>query len=315
MLQTIVKPLFGALIISFSAFFFTSCGEDDQISAKMRIEVTDAPIDDAGVSGAFVTVTDVQVDGKSWSGFSGKTTIDLLAYQNGNVALLGDGELEAGSYTNITLVLDKETDANGNSPGCYVMKDGQKKDLYANSSSSSSITLSPPDFDLDVDGESNFVIDFDLRKSIRSESDSYAFVTTSEMQSALRVEAKATTGVIAGNCTSASAFGDLTVAYAYKKGTYNRSSEMSASGESEIYFKNATTSSKVNANGDYDLHFLSEGEYEVVFVSYEDQDQDGRLELKGTLDISILGSLTSNVVSVEANATASLSVDAIGLTP
>lgn len=99
-------------------------------SGQANFEITDAPIDDASVEGVFVTITAIKVDGETYDGFSGKQTINLTNYQEGNTKVLGMGELDAQSYSEITLVLDYEMDAMGDAPGCYVATvDGMKHDL------------------------------------------------------------------------------------------------------------------------------------------------------------------------------------------
>src|SRR4249920_182240 len=82
------------------ALLFTACEKDDTTSsgsATTTIKITDAPIDDASVTGAFVTITDIQLDGQSVQGFS-KTTIDLNAYRNGATQSLGNFNLQDKTY-------------------------------------------------------------------------------------------------------------------------------------------------------------------------------------------------------------------------
>ena len=104
------------LLVSMSCLILilAACNEDDAAPRNMgsvQFEITDAPIDDASVKSVFVTVADIKVDGQSISGFN-KTTIDVLAFQNGNTSFLADTELEAKTYTDLTLVLDFENDEN-----------------------------------------------------------------------------------------------------------------------------------------------------------------------------------------------------------
>ena len=82
-------------------------------------------------------------------------------------------------------------------------------------------------------------------------------------------------------------------------------------------FKNAVSSSVADGNGNYTLAFLEEGEYELHFFGYEDEDNDGRMELQGELQLSLIGNLglDLNSVSVDANAQVSIDVSIIGLIP
>lgn len=296
---------------------FTSCNDDDddnQLTGTARIEVTDSPIDDASVEGAFVTISEVRVNGEQLEGFN-KTTIDLLAYQNGETDLLEMAELETGAYSNITLVLDHETDENGDAPGCYVEDDnGQKHALI---SSAQEIHLNH-DFDIEQDQRTDLVIDFDLRKCITrddSGSDDYEFATESEMESGIRVVHRDNAGVIEGDCMDAISQSDKVIVYAYKKGEYDRDTELNGQGQSNIRFSNAVTSSEADGSGTYELHFLEEGEYELQYVSYRDQDSDGEYELQGTLDVDVLSSIDINSVNVDAATTTTVNVEVTGLIP
>lgn len=57
------------------------------------------------------------------------------------------------------------------------------------------------------------------------------------------------------------------VVYAYKKGRFNKSSEIKAQGDSGITFKNATTSTKVDGLGNFKIAFLEEADYELHFAT------------------------------------------------
>jgi hypothetical protein len=73
-------------------------------------------------------------------------------------------ELEAGSYNSITLELDFESDAQGNTPGCYVRdENGNKHPL------SGSVSYQSKTHEINIESGKNteLVIDFDLRKSIK----------------------------------------------------------------------------------------------------------------------------------------------------
>ncbi|RMF31446.1 MAG: DUF4382 domain-containing protein [Bacteroidetes bacterium] len=315
---------FGLLVMAAlgAMFLFTQCSDDDALQShgQVQFEITDAPIDDAQVQGAFVTVSEVRVDGQPFGGFSGKQTIDLLAYQNGQVKSLGLGELEAGTYNNVTLVLDFEQDADGNAPGCYVLTDDNvKHDLSANAQTANEITIQSQPFTVEENGRTNLVIDFDLRKAIKRESSGssskYAFVTSAELNSALRWTEKESSGQVEGNCQNSFQYADKVVVYAYQKGTFDKPVEMSGQGASNIEFKNAVTSATVDAQGNFTLSFLPEGEYELVFAAYEDSDNDGRFELAGTLSLEIIGSINLGAVSVNANGTVNIQVIATGLLP
>jgi len=62
---------------------------------------------------------------------------------------------------------------------------------------------------------------------------------------------------------------------------------------------------------------LNKGEYEVVFAAYENEDKDGQAELKGTLDVGLVGKLTLDpgVWSVQAETVTTLNVSVLAILP
>lgn len=307
------------------AILFTACSEDEdngtiggEAKGTVEFQMTDAPADDANIKSAFVTVSEIRVDGQTWDGLNGKTTIDLLAYQNGNVEAMGLGELDAGTYSNVTLVLDYETDENGNTPGCFVeTTDGVRHDLKASSNSSSQINLNGDNFQVAENSTTKVVMDFDVRKAITYEennaNDEYNFVTDGEMNAAVRFVTRTETGTIRGNVDQGLNTSAKVVAFAYKKGEYDRDKEIQGQGSSQVRFKNAVSSAAVDANGNFTLAFLEEGDYEVHFAAYDDDDNDGKFELEGTLLVNVLTSLDLLNISVDAEAEVSANVLVTGI--
>jgi hypothetical protein len=296
-------------------FSFLSCDDEpsgSSLKGSATVEITDAPADDPNISAVLVTVADVKVDGQSLEGFS-KTTIDISALQNGNTQMLGELDLDAKNYNSISLILDYEQDENGNSPGCYVMDaQGEKQPLR---SDDDELTLSGA-FDVAVNTTTKLLVDFDLRKSIKRENngnDRYDFVGKSELQSRLRLVAKNETGTLQGNCNTLMSDNDKIVAFAYRKGTYNRETEVQSN--DDIRFKGAVSSATVANNGDFSLHFLESGEYEIHFAAYDYNDNTQQSELKGTLLVNALTSLDLLGIQVDAQASVSANVIVTGIIP
>src|SRR5678815_2574115 len=145
-----------------------ACSDDEPMGkGDVDFEITDAPSDDASIKSVFVTITDVKIGGQSVAGFT-KQTIDLKAYHEGNTKLFANAkQLDAKSYNNLTLVLDMNTDANGNTPGCYVQTvDNAKYKLSSNASATSEIAVNRT-WTVAKNTKSAIVLDFDLRKSIK----------------------------------------------------------------------------------------------------------------------------------------------------
>ena len=312
-----LRNITAAAIILFSTTL-ASCSKSDDNSgggtgtANTTFKVTDAPIDDASVTGAFVTIADIKLNGQSVSGFT-KTTVNLLALQNGSTQSIGNFNLSTGTYGTVTFVLDFDMDASGNTPGSYVMTAGSVKHKLQSTTNVITVTKT---LALVASGTNEIVADFDLRKMIvhQAGADHYDFVTGAELQNDVRVTVENNT--IAGTLTDNTATGaGKVVVYAYKKGTFNRATELSGQGASSVQFSNAVTSAKVAAGGSYQLHFLESAAYELYFASYKDTNADGEFELQGTLVATAAGGLDLLNLTVGANATLTANVTATAVLP
>lgn len=269
----------GALL---SSLTFTSCKKDDNGTdsgnAQTSMGVTDAAIDDPTVSGVFVTITDVKLDGQSVSGFT-KTTVNLAAFRNGSINTIGNFKLKGKTYSTVTFVLDYDHDASGNAPGAYVMTTDNVKHPLQNSSSSITITKT---FTLSDTTGNAIVADFDLRKMIvhpaTGDTTTFTLVTSAELQNSVRIVNQNTCATISGIFTKTSDSSDAVVAYIYKKGTFSLS-ETQGQGASNIQFVNAVTSTTVGADGSYKFSFIDSGNYEIHFANYRDINHTGRLKL------------------------------------
>jgi hypothetical protein len=313
-----------AILLGCTVTLFTACADDDSNEpmgkGEVEFEITDAPIDDANVKSVFVTVAEVKVDGRSLSGFT-KQTIDLKAYQDGNTKLLGVTELDARTYSNVSLVLDLDTDAHGDSPGCYVLTAGQVKYKLKNTTTGTTNIVINQSWKAAKDAKTTVVMDFDLRKSIRYSEDpaiQYSFVSDNNLQTALRLVTTETSGTIKGSYQEeASLDADKIVVYAYKKGSFNVTTETQAQGADGIFFKNAVASAEVKESLTgkvYTLAFLPEGEYELHFAAYSKNNESGRSSFEALLqsETSINGSVAS-FVKVQGSASVSISTKIKGI--
>lgn len=310
-----MRHLFKTSTLVLATFLLTiSCNKDDNEgditgeSYNTTFKITDAPIDNANVEAVFVTITDVKVDGTSLDGFT-KTTVNLAALVNGQTATLGNLDLAAKTYSNIELVLDFENDADGVSPGCYVaMADGAKDQITA---TSNRISVSDS-FEVFASNVNEVIIDFDLRKTIKEEQGTlgadFEFVSMSELSAGIRAVNEETTGRITGTANDAQDTSERIVVYAYEEGTFNAETETSGQGDSNVTFKNAVTSSVVNSlNGSYNLSFLEEGTYELIFASYN-KDGDvfyfnALLEAESTTGLNLGSINVTSALQISANVT------------
>ncbi|MFA6126748.1 MAG: DUF4382 domain-containing protein [Bacteroidales bacterium] len=298
---------FPIVAIVLVAIFVIGCSKDgmqDALTGHVNFKMTDAPSDDANIKGTFITVSNVKIDGKAVSGFK-KQTFDISAYQRGETKLLLSDDVEAKSYNTVTLELDYQQDASGKSPGCYVMTvDDNKHDLAVSSESKEEFTFNKS-FKIDSNQSTDIVIDFDLRKSIKRNSDNpgsdYSFAGNAEMKSAFRVVLVSESGLIKGKINNSLTSNAELIVYAYKKDQYNQQTE--AAGSENEMFTHAVTSARVNDEGTYQLSFLEQGNYEVHVASYSDTKSPGRLEFNGMANaISIISSILLNNIQVSANA-------------
>ncbi|WP_337044441.1 DUF4382 domain-containing protein [Emticicia sp. 17c] len=313
------RMFFGMLLIGALGFFQMSCDDSttdpDPNSPKgtLRIGITDAPIDAPDVKGAFVTVTEVKIDGKTFEGFKGPKTVNLLELQNGNSASLCDGDFSAGTFNKITLVLDYEKDQSGNAPGCYIQKtDNTKQKLQLSGSTQNSIDLNTKEFIVKEGTATDLMLDFDLRKAIKADNSgsqtTYSFVSYNELQSSIRMVERTSASNITGKIDNynATTMGNVVV-YVYKKGTFNQSTETQGQGTSQVQFKNAVTSTKVDANGNFKAAFLEQGDYEVHCASYN-KPSGGLFGLIALLDLNSKNSIDLKSISVKSGADVNLAI-------
>ncbi len=247
----------------------------------INLYATDAPIDNPEITGAFVTISGVKINGDT-NYLDHKTTVDLLAYQDGNTKDLGSFPIAAGDYDEVELILDLQQDAFGQTPGCYIStRDGIKHNIAISTYLQKSLFLIAP-FSIGPDQEINMVLDFDLRKAIKIDTGNvsvkYQFVPDHQLQFAIRCLNIDQTGTIEGILEHETAFDETIVVMAYQRGFFSERSETIPNNVGGITFNNASNSTQVKSNGSFTLAFLPRGSYELVFASYSDEDQDGVLE-------------------------------------
>jgi Domain of unknown function (DUF4382) len=307
--QIVALLTFSVFAISCESGLFGPKNDINDTSSpqgSLSVGVTDAPIDQADISGVFVTVAEIKVDGKTFSGFKGPKTVNLLALQNGNTLELGKSEAAVGSYSTLTLVLDIDKDEALAAPGCYITKtDGTKQALEISGNGKTEIDLKPKNFIVNENGNTEIVMDFDLRKSIKSKNNDFAFVTYGELKSAVRAENKANTGTIKGKIENYSSVKSDVVVYVYKKGTFNNKQEINGQGSSDVKFANAISSAKADANGNFTLSYLPEGNYEI---HCEKPDKSESLGLGVNTLLDITSSIDLKTVGVNAGAQTNFSL-------
>lgn len=313
------RMFFSAVLIGSLGFFQMSCDDSTNdpdpnlASGTLKVSITDSPIDSPDVKAVFVTVTEIKVDGKTFDGFKGPKTVNLLELQNGNSLSLGEGSFNAGTFNKLTLVLDYEKDQSGTSPGCYVQKaDNTKQKLQLTGSTQNAIDLTTKEFLVKEGSATDIILDFDLRKAVKSETSgsqtNYSFVSYGELQSSIRFVERISAGNIAGRIDNynPSTMGNIVV-YVYKKGTFSQTTETQGQGDSKIQFKNAITSAKVDVNGNFKVAFLEQGDYEVHCASYN-KPNGGIFGLVALLNLTSKNSIDLSSIAVKSSTDVNLSI-------
>lgn len=281
-------------LITLSALIY-SCDSESEVSGKgtAGVKVTDAAVDAQNISGVYLSVAEVQAIGesetKTLTVFDEPQIFNLMDYQNGSTYELGEGEIDAGIYSEIRLITD------GNS---YVsFDDGSTEPLNIPSGTSSGYKIKG-DYQISANNRTDLVIDVDLRK---------AFVMTGEGSYKLRPTARLIneegTATITGTISATAE--DRVIVYAYAKGTYDSSEEAEpASGESR--FENSVNSAVVS-NGSFTLAFMEPGEYDLIAVAYESDETNNTYNFRAATEAEVL--LNGNILSIlelEANTNVNL---------
>lgn len=271
------------------------------------VEVTDAPIDNANVQGAFVTITNVKINGKALEGFQ-TTTVDLLALQNGTTKVLGDVALEAGATSNIVVELSNDVDDQGGEIANYILVEGgQKVELILENTE---IALTDA-AEVVANADNTIVLDFDLRKMIGKNTEGqYQLVSQSELQASIRAVNKLNAAAIEGNVEDTNNTAEAIVVYAYKKGTYTESE--ATENASGVRFAGAVNSSVVSeADGSYSLNFLEEGEYELHYAAYSQDETTGEMTFQGMLEVSAATGFDLDIFGLNLAAESTTELDVV----
>jgi hypothetical protein len=267
-----MKNLFRLIVLSLvAAFIFTGCENNNKNTGTLNLSITDAPVDLSEVAGIWLTITEIQyhMNDSEWmtfEEFEGPQMFNILELTNGESALLGSFEMEAGIYTQLRFLLDAPESGSpdmGN-PGCYIeYKDETEEPLFIPSGGESG-WKAVGQFVVPSNGDVSVTADFNARKSVfKTGADRHTLKPT------IRLIIDDQAGQIAGGITNIPEGVDIVV-FAYEDGTYTVEEADDPADEETPRFPNAVTSSMVCDTDCYHLSFLAPMTYDLVVTSYID---------------------------------------------
>lgn len=285
MIHLISKNFFSIALLFSSVLFLTSCSDDKSLSGKGKINlsIADAPVDNEDITGVFITITRVEMNGpdgwETFGDYPDGVKLDLLDYQNGKSHFLDERIIKAGIYKEVRLILDIQENsgqAQVSNPGSYLeFQDGSIQPLFVPSGGQSGYKAKG-EFTLPLEGVINITLDFDVRKGVVKAGNSGKYL----LKPTIRLVANDDAGMIKGNLIDNSNE-DKVIVYAYKNDSYDDSEAETPENAESVAFEGAVTSSMPNEEGRFTLAFISSGIYDLYFVSY---DTEGNL-------IEVLGSV------------------------
>ncbi len=264
-----MKNVFRLIVISLvAAFIFTGCENNNNNTGTLNLSITDAPVDNSDIAGVWLTITEIQyhMNDSEWmtfEEFEGPQEFNILELTNGESALLGSFEMEAGIYTQLRFILDAPEFGSQNmvNPGCYIeFTDESQEPLFVPSGHESGWKAVGM-FKVPINGVVSVTADFDARKSIfKTGAGRYTLKPT------IRMIVDDQAGQIAGGVTNIPEGFDIVV-YAYEDGVYTEDEAADPSDEETPRFPNAVTSSMVCDTDSYHLSFLAPMVYDLVVTS------------------------------------------------
>jgi len=248
--------------------FFVSCEKDDTNKGTLNLSITDAPIDSDGITGVFITVTEVQyhTSGNNWAvfeDFEGPEKFNLLELTRGESEMLGSFEMESGKYTQLRFMLDAPVLDMGpvSNPGCYLeFEDGTTQDLFVPSGFETGYKA-VGEFSVPINGSIDVTADFDVRRSVVKAGASGKYI----LKPTIRLIVDNQAGQIAGEVTNIPENTGVVI-YAYEENIYDES-EANDPADEEPRFPNAITSDMVDENDYYHLAFLAPGSYDLIVTA------------------------------------------------
>lgn len=244
-----------------AAILLAGCGGGTPGTGTMNLSVTDAPVDDANRVVVEFTGVELQAQGGERLQFTlpAPRQIDLLNLNGGGSAeLLQAVGIPAGTYTFIRL----QVNADGADDDSYVERtDGGISPIRIPSGDQRGLQLNGQ-FVVPDGGLANFIIDFDLRKSLRAPPGQNG---TYLLRPTLRIANSDLVGSISGTVANglAAAEGCAPVVYVYAGSNYLPGDEGSATAP---LVSALVALDEVSGDYRYTAAFLPPGNYTAAFT-------------------------------------------------
>jgi hypothetical protein len=246
---------------------FTS--ESEASSGTMSMDITDAPVDSAS---KVVIQFDGVIVGSSADGgrrvieFDEPISLDLLTLQGKNSASLFAHEtLSAGVYQYIQLMITAEAD--GEMTSYIEYEDGTQAELFIPSGAASGLKLHGP-FHVDGGESHEFVVDFDLRKSVHYHHN----MNSAILRPALRIVDKATATHIRGEIEESRITGAHCSAQAAVYVFEGSDAQPDELGSDNEPLTSALVHANANGGFEYEVGFLDPGDYTLALTCQADLD-------------------------------------------
>jgi len=287
---------------------------NEKPKSRIAIGLTIIPSGFKNIQSTFITISEIRINGKKLDGFF-KQSIDLSAYQEGDIKLIFNGKAEVKKYTSVTVILDYESDKSGNFPGCYILTENNMKYCLGREMKSKAEITIQKTFEIRPESHTELVIGFDLRKAITFDNvnKNYRFFNDGELAKAIKVMVREDCGEVKGNIKKPFSISNDLYVFIYRKGEFDKFAELKGLGGNDILFPNAVGCSKVKAYGSYQLPLIEEGEYEIHLGTC-DKNLGDQFLFKGKINpTSNISGLLLNNIPVSANSHIQLNIDVLGV--
>jgi len=255
------KIIYSSIASILAASLIACSGSTSDEDATLSIGISDGPVDSA--TEVVVIFNGIEIKPEQGPAFTitleQPRSIDLLALQNGSSTQLLDQEpLESGNYNWIRLLVDADQ---GELDSFITMNDGTSHSLYVPSGSETGLKINRR-FTVAAGNATNFMIDFDLRKSIVEPGNQ---AIDYKLKPTLRIvdltEVGSISGFIDGALVSDSSCNEGLAVYAYSGTNIIVDDEGS---QSPPLTSAIPQYDAANDRYDYQLSFLSVGDYTVA---------------------------------------------------